>query len=92
MLEVAHIRPYRGENDNNPQNGLLLHADIHTLFDLNLIGIEPVELRVELHPTLARDDHYGTLAGKKLRCKPQRRPSPEQLELRYDQFKNRLQS
>ena len=54
VLEAAHIKPYQGENDNHPQNGLLLRADIHTLFDLNLLGIQPERLQVEisgpLHP------------------------------------------
>ena len=45
VLEAAHIRPYRGENDNYVGNGLLLRADIHTLFDLNLLGIEPQQMR-----------------------------------------------
>lgn len=46
VLEAAHIRPYRGEPDNHSDNGLLLRADIHTLFDLDLIGIEPVSLMI----------------------------------------------
>ena len=50
VLEAAHINPYRGEEDNHPANGLLLRSDIHTLFDLDLLGIEPEKLRVELHP------------------------------------------
>jgi HNH endonuclease len=33
ILEAAHISPYRGEEDNHPENGLLLRADLHTLFD-----------------------------------------------------------
>ena len=33
-LEAAHIIPYKGTETNCPQNGLLLRADIHTLFDL----------------------------------------------------------
>jgi len=44
VLEAAHIKPYRGEDDNHPGNGLLLRADIHTLFDLDLLGVEPVQL------------------------------------------------
>ena len=35
VLEAAHIWPYRGTNDNHPSNGLLLRADLHTLFDLS---------------------------------------------------------
>jgi hypothetical protein len=50
VLEAAHISPYRGEEDNHPENGLLLRSDVHTLFDLDLLGIEPEKLRVELHP------------------------------------------
>jgi HNH endonuclease len=40
-LEAAHILPYRGPAFDHVTNGLLRRADIHTLFDLNLIGIEP---------------------------------------------------
>jgi hypothetical protein len=50
LLEAAHIRPYRGETDNHPANGLLLRADIHTLFDLDLLGIDPDTLRLTVHP------------------------------------------
>lgn len=45
VLEAAHIKPYQGEADNHPENGLLLRSDIHTLFDLDLIGIEPERLQ-----------------------------------------------
>lgn len=46
ILEAAHINPYRGNQDNHTSNGLLLRADIHTLFDLNLLGINPENFRV----------------------------------------------
>src|SRR5262249_25256052 len=49
VLEAAHIDPYRGDEENHAGNGLLLRADIHTLFDLDLLGIEPDSLRVEIH-------------------------------------------
>ncbi|RYG89605.1 MAG: HNH endonuclease [Alphaproteobacteria bacterium] len=39
LLEAAHITPYLGKDTNVVQNGLLLRADIHTLFDLGLIAI-----------------------------------------------------
>lgn len=89
VLEAAHIKPYRGESDNHPANGLLLRADIHTLFDLDLLGIEPDQLRVELHPRLAEDDGYGTLMGIALACAPENRPSREALKLRYEHFQTR---
>lgn len=90
VLEAAHIKPYRGEDDNHPENGLLLRADIHTLFDLDLLGLEPVRLRVELHPDLTKEKEYGHLAGKTLGCPPDRRPSLEALRLRYEQFQERV--
>jgi hypothetical protein len=40
-LEAAHIVPYRGPVTNHPSNGLLLRADLHGLFDLGLISINP---------------------------------------------------
>lgn len=36
-LEAAHIVPYLGTETNHVQNGLLLRADIHTLFDLGCL-------------------------------------------------------
>jgi hypothetical protein len=36
VLEAAHIDPYRSDINHHPGNGLLLRADIHTLFDLDL--------------------------------------------------------
>jgi len=33
------IRHYQGNNTNHITNGILLRADLHTLFDLGLIGI-----------------------------------------------------
>jgi hypothetical protein len=57
-VEAAHIKPYRGDGDNHPANGLLLWADLHTQFDLDLIGIEPETLIVRSH-TDAKTAGYG---------------------------------
>lgn len=91
ILEAAHIIPYRGEDDNHPANGLLLRADIHTMFDLDLLGIEPDHLVIELHPTLVGNTHYGQLAGMTLRCSDQQRPSSIALRMRYEQFWERTE-
>ena len=40
-LEAAHIRPYRGPASHAADNGLLLRADLHTLFDLHLVTVLP---------------------------------------------------
>lgn len=52
ILEAAHINPYRGKKDNNVCNGLLLRADLHTLFDLDLIQINPENYLVEISDKL----------------------------------------
>jgi putative restriction endonuclease len=62
VLEAAHIVPYMGPATDDVQNGLLLRADIHTLFDLGLITLEPESLKVLLAPSLSVTS-YRELAG-----------------------------
>jgi hypothetical protein len=87
LLEAAHICPYRREGDNHPANGLLLRTDIHTLFDLDLLGIEPKTLRTELHPEVANE--YALFAGRTLACSTGVRPAEQALEKRYSSFKQK---
>ncbi len=65
-LEAAHISPYRGPNTNHPSNGLLLRADLHTLFDLGLIAIDARTMTVLIAKNLANTT-YAEIAGKVLR-------------------------
>ncbi|WP_213435166.1 MULTISPECIES: HNH endonuclease [Lysobacteraceae] len=62
ILEAAHVHPYRGEHTNVVSNGLLLRTDIHTLFDLRLIAIDPETLTVLVSPELDGTD-YARLRG-----------------------------
>lgn len=52
-LEAAHLRPYRGPESNTVTNGLLLRSDIHTLFDLRLLAIDPTTHGVVVSKLLA---------------------------------------
>jgi hypothetical protein len=88
VLEAAHIRPYRGERDNHEENGLLLRADLHTLFDLDLIGIDPASFRIRLHPEINQGE-YQALQGRTLSCTAENRPSVEALAMRWEAFKKR---
>ncbi len=65
-LEAAHIIPYAGEGTNHVQNGLLLRSDIHTLFDLGELGIDPDSCTLLLSGQLAASDD-GYLAGQQIR-------------------------
>jgi putative restriction endonuclease len=66
VLEAAHIIPYRGDHSNRVDNGLLLRADIHTLFDLGQLWIDPDTATVQLKTAL-RASAYGALHGTQLR-------------------------
>ena len=89
IVEAAHIWPYRGDHDNHPDNGLLLRSDLHTMFDLDLLGIEPGSLAVHLHPS-ARLEDYARLAGRRLMISRSGRPSADALRSRFDAFHERL--
>jgi len=52
VLEAAHIRQYRRELDNAQENGILLRADLHTLFDLDLLAIDPDTKRISIHQSV----------------------------------------
>ena len=65
VLEAAHVYPYQGAATNSLTNGLLLRADVHTLFDLYLISVEPETKIVQTAPAL-RDTEYGRLGGIEL--------------------------
>jgi hypothetical protein len=66
VLDAAHIIPYSGASANHCCNGLLLRTDLHTLFDLNFIKIDPDDMHVDVAESLRRSD-YGKLHGTKLR-------------------------
>jgi predicted restriction endonuclease len=85
VLEAAHIRPYRGPRDNHPSNGLLLRSDLHTLFDLNRIGIDPDKLTIALHESLVASE-YAHLNQKPLQVTHKSAPDKRALRLRWKEF------
>lgn len=84
VLEAAHIHPYRGLETNDVRNGLLLRADIHTLFDLGLITID-ADNRVTVAKTLA-DSDYSAFHGQALTMPSDSKchPSAEALKWHFD--------
>jgi predicted restriction endonuclease len=85
-LEAAHIIPYIKTENNDPSNGILLRADLHTLFDLNLLAIHPDKMQVLLCPNLL-DTEYGAIYEKQIYVpnKIGLRPSEELLRQRLKQ-------
>lgn len=84
VLEAAHIAPYLGTESNTVQNGLLLRADIHTLFDLGQLKITP-DGRIELQETLL-GTVYEQYQGQRIKqpATQANAPSVEALALKYE--------
>ena len=61
-VEAAHIRPYSGPFSNDLANGILLRADIHTLFDLRQVGIHPDSLKFVVGNDI-KGSRYAPLDG-----------------------------
>jgi putative restriction endonuclease len=87
-LEGAHLPPYRGSESNTVNNGLLLRADIDTLFDLRLMAPDPVSRTIVVSKLLA-GTQYQTLSSSQL-ADPSagwQRPKQEALEISWQRFR-----
>ncbi|WP_415886599.1 HNH endonuclease [Neptuniibacter sp. QD37_6] len=82
-LEAAHIQPYKGKHTNHVQNGILLRSDIHSLFDKDLLTIDPDSWSIHLHPSITESE-YSSLHGNKIKLPTEQThyPSSEALQIR----------
>lgn len=81
VLEAAHIVPYSGPGSNHISNGLLLRADIHTLFDLGLLSIHEADFTVLVSERLFGTE-YEVLKGQPIQMKyAPHQPSKEALAI-----------
>ena len=87
LLCQEYITPYRGIKTNAVSNGLLLRADIHTLFDLALMSIEPARMKIRVSSLLSKSQ-YAAFDGR-VPALPRMlsiQPSLAALEEHYSQF------
>lgn len=82
ILEAAHIHPYMGDETNVVSNGLLLRTDIHTLYDLGLLWVNPADLRIEISEAL-RDSEYVSFEGRSLNLPKNHAEHPSRLALEF---------
>jgi hypothetical protein len=77
VLEVAYIVPFLGDHTNNLNNLILLRSDLHVLFDLHLIAIDPNDLTLHIAPWM-EGSYYSILKGRSLHLpmNPDLRPDP----------------
>ena len=85
-LEAAHISSYLGPQSQLVTNGLLLRADLHTLYDRFLLTVTP-DLVVRMSPKLL-STRYAYLDGSRLTPPrdPSLRPSEQRLCAQYEVF------
>lgn len=57
-LEAAHIFEYKDCSSQRLDNGILLRADIHRLFDCGLIRVDPILLTVRIDERLRESDYW----------------------------------
>lgn len=68
VLEAAHIQRYSDHGGHELRNGLLLRSDLHRLFDLGYLAVDPDQRRVLVSPRIREEfengrDYYS-LMGK----------------------------
>lgn len=59
VLEAAHIKPYSLGGPHDPENGLLLRSDLHTLLDQRYMTIDANELKVVVSPRIREEFENG---------------------------------
>lgn len=89
-LQAAHIDDYRGSKSQVVQNGILLRADLHLLYDADLLGIKPDSHEIVLAES-ALEDGYDELLERQDRLRlPRERdmwPDEALLDIHYQSFK-----
>lgn len=71
VLQAAHIKPYSSGGPHEPENGLLLRSDLHTLFDQGYLTVDADQLKVVVSHRIREEfengrDYYQ-LHGKAIR-------------------------
>lgn len=70
VLEAAHIRPYAEGGEHALSNGLLLRSDLHTLFDMGYVSVDPKDKTIMVSDRIKAEyengREYYRLRGAKL--------------------------
>lgn len=65
VVQAAHIIPFSVLPRHDVANALALRADLHALYDIGLIAIDPAGMVVRVSPTVF-DDEYARYDGRRL--------------------------
>lgn len=89
-LQAAHIVPVARHGQHRVDNGLLLRADVHILFDKGYLGLHPRDHGIRVSSRLRSDfgngEEFHSLTGTPIAMPERRRdrPNPEFLEWHMD--------
>jgi putative restriction endonuclease len=91
VLEAAHIKPYGSGGPHEPENGLLLRSDLHTLFDQGYVTVDANQFRVVVSNRIREEfengrDYYQ-LHGRAIRLPRESNSAPSR---EYLSFHNSL--
>lgn len=90
VLEAAHIKPYSDGGVHDLPNGLLLRSDLHRLFDLGYMTVDPDERRLVVSRRIREEfqngREYYALHGRELTAPvdPAALPSRENLMFHFE--------
>lgn len=68
VLEACHLYSYAEQGEHDEFGGLILRRDVHRLFDLGLISVNPESLTVDVDAELQTFPDYATLQGRTLQA------------------------
>lgn len=89
-LQAAHIRPVDKDGQHRVDNGLLLRADVHLMFDKGYLGVDPRLRTLQVSPRLrtvyGNGDYFYERQGSAitLPARKENRPAPEFLQWHMD--------
>jgi putative restriction endonuclease len=87
VLEAAHIRPYSLGGEHALTNGLLLRSDLHRLFDLGYMTVDPDEKKIIVSRRIREEyengRHYYELHGQRIAAPNELHSTPSRENLIY---------
>lgn len=70
VLEAAHLYRYADHGQHHDDGGFLLRRDVHRLFDLGQIAVDPETLKIDIGDDLLPFADYARLQGRSLQVPP----------------------
>ena len=82
-LEAAHVTPFSEDGNDKPTNSLLLRADLHRLFDSDLLVVSPVDGKVKFSASVVS---YSELSDRVINL-PKNAAGLDAFQARWEVFR-----